>query len=100
PYQGPHPPPRSLLDRAHRALRRRHHPFEHGIEKPPRFLRIAVGEQLHGALEVGKEHSDLLALTFNGRLGVEDALGEVLWRVALRRRDAWSRGCRRQSRRM
>src|SRR5262245_43168643 len=77
-----------------------HHPFEHGIEKLPRFLRIAVGEQFHGALEVGEEYSDLLALTFNGRLGTEDALGKVLRGVALGRRDTWSRGCRRQSRRM
>src|SRR5262249_9098925 len=98
--QGHDPIAHDLVDGALVAMHCLHHPFEHGIEKLPRFLRVAVGEQLHGTLEVGKEYSDLLALTFNGRLGVDDALGEVLRGVALGRRDTWSRGCRRQSRRM
>ena len=43
-----------------------HHPLEHGIEELARLLGIAVGEQLHRALEVGEEHGDLLALAFEG----------------------------------
>jgi hypothetical protein len=39
-----------------------HHAFEHGIEKLARLLGIAVGEQLHRALEVGEQNGDLLAL--------------------------------------
>jgi hypothetical protein len=39
-----------------------HHPIEHGIEDQARLLRVAVGHQLHGALEIGKHHGDLLPL--------------------------------------
>jgi hypothetical protein len=38
------------------------HPGEHRIEQAPRLLRIAIGEQLQRALEVGEQHRDLLAL--------------------------------------
>jgi hypothetical protein len=38
------------------------------VETQPTRLGIAVGEQLHGALEVGEEHRHLLALAFEGRL--------------------------------
>jgi hypothetical protein len=44
----------------------------------------AVSEQLHRALEVGEEDGDLLALAFQGGLGGEDLLGEVLGSVRLR----------------
>ena len=46
---------------------------------------IAVGEQLHRALEIGEEHGDLLALAFEGALRGEDLLGEVLGGVGLGR---------------
>ena len=61
-----------------------HHALEHGIEELARLLGIAVGEQLHRALEVGEEDGDLLALALQRRLGREDLLGEVFWRVRLR----------------
>jgi hypothetical protein len=51
-------------------------------------LRIPVGEQLHGPLQVGEEHGDLLALALESRFGDEDLLGEVLGGVALRGRGA------------
>jgi hypothetical protein len=54
-----------------------HHAFEHGIENRARLLRVAVGQQLHGAFEVGKQHGDLLALAFQGTFGGEDLLGEI-----------------------
>ena len=70
---------------------RLHHAFEHGIENHAGFLGVAVGEQLHRALEVGKQHGDLLAFAFERGLGGEDLLGEVLggitrWRSELLRR--------------
>ena len=67
-----------LVDRALVAVDGLHHPLEHRVEELPRLLGVAVGEQLHRALEVGEEDRDLLALAFEGGLGVEDAFGEVL----------------------
>jgi hypothetical protein len=55
-----------------------HHQREDGIENLPRLFGITVGEQLHGALEVGEEDRDLLPLAFEGGLGDEDLLREVL----------------------
>src|SRR5262245_5318166 len=70
-----------------------HHPLADRVEALARFLGIAVGEQLHGALEVGEEHRDLLALAFERALGDENLLNEVLGRVRLRsRRPNWSGG--------
>ena len=45
-----------------------HHSLEHGIEELACLLGIAVGQQLHRALEIGKEHRDLLAFPFESRL--------------------------------
>ena len=59
-----------LVDRALVAVDGLHHPLEDGIEELPRLLGVAVGEQLHRALEVGEEHRDLLALAFEGALEV------------------------------
>jgi hypothetical protein len=44
----------------------------------------AVGQDFHGALEIGEEHSDLLALAFEGGLGRKDLLGEVRGSVGSR----------------
>jgi hypothetical protein len=74
-----------LIDRALVAVDRLHHAFEDGVEQLARLLRVAIGEQLHGALQVREEDGDLLALAFQGRLGGEDPLGEVLGGVRLRR---------------
>ena len=60
-----------------------HHPFEHRVEELPGLLGVAVGEELHRALEVGEEHGHLLALAFEGGLRGEDLLGEVLGGVGL-----------------
>jgi hypothetical protein len=51
------------------------HALQHRVEELPRLLGIAVGQQLHGALQVGKQHRDLLAFAFEGGLGGEDFLG-------------------------
>ena len=59
------------------AVDRLHHVLEHGVEELARLLGVAIGEQLHRALEVGEEDRDLLALAFEGGLGGEDLLGEM-----------------------
>jgi hypothetical protein len=53
------------------------HALQHRVEELPRLLGIAVGQQLHGALQVGKQHRDLLAFAFEGGLGGEDFLGQI-----------------------
>ena len=76
-----------LVDRALVAVDGLHHPLQDGVEEPPRLLGIAVGEQLHRALQVGEEHRDLLPLAFEGGLRGEDLLGEVLGGVGVRGRE-------------
>jgi hypothetical protein len=39
-----------------------HHAFQYRIEDLAGLLRVAVGEELQRALEVGEEHRNLLAL--------------------------------------
>ena len=73
-----------LVDGALVAVDGLHHPLEDGIEQLPGFLGVAVGQELHRALEVGEQHGDLLALAFEGGLRGQDLLGEVLRGVALR----------------
>ena len=74
-----------LVDGALVPMHRLHHVLEHGVEELARLLGIAVGEQLHRALQVGEEDRDLLALALQGGLGGEDLLGEVLGGVAIGR---------------
>ena len=71
-----------LVDGALVAVDGLHHPLEDGVEKLAGLLGVAVGEQLHRALQVGEEHRDLLALALERGLRGEDLLGEVLGRVA------------------
>jgi hypothetical protein len=77
-----------LVNCAFVAMHRLHHSLEDRVEDLARLLGIAVGQQLHGALEVGEEYGYLLALTFEGALRSQDLLGEVLGRVGLRRIEA------------
>jgi hypothetical protein len=60
-----------------------HHALEDGVEELARLFGIAVGEELHGALEVGEEDGDLLALAFQSGFGGEDLFGQVLGGVLL-----------------
>ena len=76
--------PHDLIDRALVAVDRLHHPLEHGVEEVSRLFGIAIGEDLHRALEVGEEHGHLLALAFQGAPRGENLLGEVLGRVRIR----------------
>ena len=61
-----------------------HHALEDRVEELARLLGIAVGQELHRPLEVREEDGDLLALAFQGGLGGEDLLGQVLGGVRLR----------------
>ena len=69
PKQGHDAIAHDLVDGAFVAVDGRHHALEHRIEQLPRLLRVALGQQLHGALEVGKQHRDLLAFAFQGGCG-------------------------------
>src|SRR5262249_16510151 len=69
-----------------------HHVFENGIEKLPRLLGIAIGEQLHRPLEIGEEYRDLLSLALERGLRRQDLLGEVLRSIGLGIREAWLSG--------
>ena len=66
-----------LVDGPLEAMYGVHQAFEDRVEELPRFLGVALGEQLHGALEVGKEDSHLLALPLEGTPGSEDLFGQV-----------------------
>ena len=70
-----------LVDRAFIAVHGVHHAFQRRVEELPGLLGVAVGEQLHRALEVGKQHRDLLALAFQGTAGGQDLLGQIGGRV-------------------
>jgi hypothetical protein len=59
----------------------RHHALQDGVEELPGLLRVAVRQQFHRALEVGKQHGDPLALPFQGAFGNEDLLGQIGWGV-------------------
>jgi hypothetical protein len=63
-----------------------HHVFQDGVEDLPRRLGVAVGQQLHRALEIGEEDGDLLALAFERGLGGQDLLDQVLGGVRLQGR--------------
>jgi hypothetical protein len=66
-----------LVDGAFIAMDRRHHAFQHRIQELPGVLGITVGQEFHGALEVGKEHGHLLALAFQGAARGENLLGQI-----------------------
>jgi hypothetical protein len=91
--EGHDPVAHDLVDGAFVAVDGLHHPLEHGVEELARLLGIPVGEQLHGALEIGEEHGDLLALALQGGLGGEDLLGEVPGGVGLTGGKVRPRGC-------
>jgi hypothetical protein len=71
-----------LVDGALVAVHRGHHALQHRVEELAGLLGVAVGEQLHRALEVSEQHRDLLAFSFEGAFGGEDFLGEIGGRVA------------------
>jgi hypothetical protein len=65
-----------LVDRALVPVDRVHHVLEDGVQDPPGLFRVALGQQLHRALEVGEEDSDDLALALERVARGEDLFGE------------------------
>jgi hypothetical protein len=61
-----------------------HHPLQHRVEHRSRFLGISVGRQLHRGFQVGKQHRDLLTLSFQGTLRGQDLLRQMLRGIAMR----------------
>jgi hypothetical protein len=70
------------------AVDRLDHAFEHGVEELLGGLGVAAGKQLHRTLDIGKQHGDLLALTFKDSPGGEDLIGKALRGVTLGRAKA------------
>ena len=66
-----------LVDGPLVAMHRGHHVFQDRIEELPGLLGVALGQEFHGALQVGKQHGDLLAFAFQGTAGRENFLGQV-----------------------
>ena len=77
PKEGHYAVAHHLVDGALIAMHRGHHAFQHGIKQLAGLLRITVGQQFHGAFEVGEEHRDLLAFAFERTAGGEDFLREI-----------------------
>ena len=72
------PSPMHLIDRAFVAVHGVHHALQRGVEESLGGFRIAVGQdQFRRALEVGKQHGDLLALAFQRAARGEDFLREI-----------------------
>ena len=76
------------VDSAFVAMHRLDHALEHRVEKFLHVLRVAVGDHLHRAFDVGEQHRDQLALAFQRRPGDENLIGNVLGCVVLRRSEA------------
>jgi hypothetical protein len=79
------PVPHHLVDGPLVPMDGLHHPLEDRVEHLARFLGIAVGQQLHRALDVGEEDRDLLAFAGQGFPGGQDPLGQMPGRVRLGR---------------
>jgi hypothetical protein len=87
--EGHNPVAHDLVHRPLIAVHGGHHPLQHRVEELPRLLGVAVGQQLHRALQVGEQDGHLLAFAFQGSAGGEHLLGEVRgcvgeWRTRLR----------------
>ena len=84
--------PHDLVDRPLVAVHGRHHVCQDGVEELPSLLRIAFGQQFHGALQVRKQHGDLLAFAFQGGTRCQNFLGQVR-RWGHRWGGRWGRRC-------
>src|SRR5262249_23204759 len=62
--------------------------FENRIEDLLHVFGVTLGEQLHRALHVGKQHRHLFAFALENGPGGENLVRQVLWRVGLRRRES------------
>jgi hypothetical protein len=71
-----------------------HHRLDDAIEELLSLLGIEALDDLGRALDVGEEHGDLLAFSFESGPRRENLFGEILGRVALKRGSCRSRLCR------
>ena len=81
PEQGHDAVSRGLVDGSLVVVDSLHHVVEDRVEKVARLLRITVGQELSGALEVGEQHCYLLAFAFEGGLRAQNFLRQVARRV-------------------
>ena len=81
PKQGHNAVAHDLVHRPFIAVHGRHHALEDRIEELARLLRVAIGQQLHRAFEIGKEDRYLLAFPFEGALGGQDLLCQICGRI-------------------
>jgi len=51
------------------------HPLKHRVEQSPCIFRITIGKKLKRTLDISEQHSDLLALGFEGVFRRENLLG-------------------------
>ena len=71
-------PSQHLVHRPFIAVHGVHHKVQDRIQQFPGCFRIEALDQLHRALGVGKEHRDLLTLTFEGGASGADLVGKML----------------------
>ena len=84
PEQGHNAIAQHLVHGAFIAVHRVHHDVQRRVQQCLGRFRIEPRDQFRRALEVGKKHRNLLALTFQGRPGGADFLGQVCRRVRQR----------------
>jgi hypothetical protein len=69
--------PHDLVDGALVAVHGLDHALQDRVQELAGLLGVALGQQLHGPLQVGKQHRDLLAFAFERAAGDEYLLGQV-----------------------
>ncbi len=89
--EGHDPVSHHLVDGAFVEVHGLHHALEHRIEDLARLFGITVGQELQRSPEVSEQHRHPLALAFQRPPRGEDLLGEMLWRIGVRRDTSWLR---------
>ncbi len=73
-------------------VNRFHHALEDAIKNLPARLGIAIGQDLHGSLQIREQDGHMLPFALQYVLRVEDPLGEVTGRVGPRKYDFRTHG--------
>ena len=99
--EGHNPIPHHLVDGALVAVHGLDHALQDRVQQLSGLLGIAVGQQLHRSLQVGKQYGDLLALALQGTAGGQDFFrqigGHVGQRGTIQGARRWRRGRRRRA---
>jgi len=64
-----------------------------GIEELSGFLGVALGQEFHGALKIGKQDGDLLTFAFQDVLVGKDLLDKIRWGIGAGCRVLGTDGC-------